>query len=146
MSRVGVVVIGHGTSATSMLAAARTILAPTGLHPLADVVAIDAGLGKTPELSARVCDELAAVEDGAGVLLLVDLLGASPCSCGQSEARVMGQRAVVLAGLNLAMLLKLATVDREGQTATAVAEQVADSARRAVAIKGARPQATEESG
>ncbi len=142
---VGVVVIGHGNSATAMLAAARLILGSAG-DVLADVVAIDAGRGKTPALKQKIVHEIEAVDQGAGVLLLVDLLGASPCNCGQDEAREHGRRAVVLAGLNLAMVLKLATVDRSGRTLSQVAEAVADTGRRAVAIKGAVPQAREKSG
>jgi len=139
---VGVLVIGHGGSATALLSAARTILGPAA-GALADVVAVDAGRGKTPDLERLVCTEIAAVDQGAGVLLLVDLLGASPCACGQQEARENGNRATVLSGLNLAMLLKLATVDRQGSTAAEVATACANTARRSVVVAGA-PKAKQE--
>lgn len=129
MSQVGVVVIGHGETATGLLAAAKAIV-PTGA--LDDVIAVNAGLGETPALIETMCAALDEVDAGAGVLLLVDLLGASPCQCGRREGS--DHEVVTLAGLNLAMLLKLSTTDREGAKPQEVALACADSAQRAVRI------------
>ncbi|MEM9458765.1 MAG: hypothetical protein AAGF11_31600 [Myxococcota bacterium] len=141
-ARVGVVLVGHGRTASELLAAATGIV---GSDALAGVVAVDAGPGETPRLGAQLCGVIDQVDTGAGVLVLVDLWGASPCSCAQREAQAAEHRIVTLSGLNLAMLLKLAALDREALDAEALAQRCADSGRRAVQVKmppsaSARPE------
>jgi len=124
---VGVVVVGHGRTATTVLAAARAII---GDGRLDDVIAVDAGEGETPRLNAEMCAVMARADRGRGVLLLVDLLGASPCQCGQREG--LAHDLTVLSGLSLAMLLKLSTLDRAQLDGPALATACEDSARRAM--------------
>jgi PTS system mannose-specific IIA component len=128
-ARVGVIVVGHGSTASEMLAAASGIVSDDALS---GVVAIDAGEGETQAFCDDLCDAIAREEQGRGVLMLVDLVGASPCTCGEREA--VGHDLVVLGGLNLAMLLKLASLDRTRHSATELAEACAQSARRAVSL------------
>lgn len=130
MADVGVVVVGHGRSASALLAAAAGVV---GEPAFAGVVAIDAGAGQTVALEDRMHAAIRAADAGAGVLLIADVFGASPCTCGIRQA--MGHRLAVLAGLNLAMLLKLATLDRSSLSPTEVAQACAESARRAVAVQ-----------
>lgn len=127
---VGVVVVGHGNSATHLLDAARTITA--GTDGLDDVVALDAGSGQTPELRQAVHDAIDGVDGGQGVLVLIDLLGSSPCSCCLAE--FVGHRARLVSGLNLAMLVKLAHLDRLALTTDELATSIAESGRRAVVL------------
>ena len=129
---VGVVIVGHGDTASRLLAAARAIV---GEGPLDDVAAIDAGAGQTPALTASIVEALAAADRGDGVLLIVDLLGASPCMCGLREGA--RRRLALVAGLNLAMLLKLAMLDRARLSARELAEACADSAQRSVSVRAA---------
>ena len=124
---VGVALVGHGRTASELLAAARGIV---GAEALADIVAIDADVGETPELTSQVCEGIDRVDRGDGVLVIVDLLHASPCRCAQREGT--GHDIVVLGGLNLAMLLKLAGVDRGSVSAAELAQACADSGKRAV--------------
>lgn len=127
---VGVVVVGHGNSATHLLDAARTIT--SGAAGLDGVVALDAGAGQTPELKQAVHDAIDQLDRGAGVVVLVDLLGSSPCSCCMAEA--VGHRARIVSGLNLAMLIKLAHTDRESLSTDELATKIADTGRRAVVL------------
>lgn len=131
---VGVVLVGHGRTASELLAAATGIVGPEALE---SVQAVDAGMGQTPKLDDELCDVLDRADHGAGVLLLVDLWGASPCSCAQRQAG--SRRVVILAGLNLAMLLKLAALDRRRLDPEALALACADSGRRAVNVQLAAP-------
>ncbi|RMG98112.1 MAG: PTS sugar transporter subunit IIA [Deltaproteobacteria bacterium] len=125
--RVGIVLIGHGNTATDLLDAARGILGPSALD---GVIALDAGVGRTPELSAAVCEAVAREDEGRGVLILVDLLGASPCACATQEAT--GHDIRIVGGLNLAMLLKLASIDRSTSTLDALARAALDAGQRSV--------------
>lgn len=129
-ARVGVVIVGHGDTATHLLAAARRIAPPASLD---DVVAVDAGEGETPRLGSELCSVIGDADHGRGVLLMVDLLGASPSRCAERESA--GHPFVVLSGLNLAMLLKLAALDRKRLTAAQMAEACADSAKRSVDLR-----------
>lgn len=133
MAEVGVVLVAHGRTASALLAAARSVL---GASSLPAVVAVDAGAGETADLRTRLGAALAAAERGRGVLLLADVYGASPCACGIREA---AGPLVVLSGLGLGMLLKLASVDREDSDPEAVASAVAESARRAIAVHVKQP-------
>jgi len=126
---VGVVIVGHGHSASALLGAAEGIVGPAALH---GVIAVDAGAGETAELRARMCDAVLAADRGRGVLMIADMFGASPCSCGIRMAS--GHPLSVVAGLNLAMLLKLATLDRAALGPAALAEACADSGRRAITV------------
>lgn len=127
---VGVVLVGHGRTASELLAAAAGIVGPGALE---GVQAVDAGTGQTPKLDETLCDVLERADRGAGVLLVVDLWGASPCSCAQRQAS--GRRVAILSGLNLAMLLKLAALDRQHIEPEALAQACADSGRRAVDVQ-----------
>ena len=126
---VGVVVVGHGRSASALLGAAEGIVGATALQ---GVVAVDAGAGEDASLRTRMCDAVVAADRGEGVLLIADMFGASPCSCGIRMAS--GHPLSVVAGLNLAMLLKLATLDRAALTPAELATACSDSGRRAIAV------------
>jgi len=132
MTSVGVVVVGHGETASHLIRAAKGIVASGSLD---DVVALDAGVGDNDAFSASMYSVLEKVDQGRGVLMLVDLLGASPCQCGQREGR--SHHVVVLSGLNLAMLLKLSSLDRTSATPEALAEACAESGQRAVSVRPA---------
>ena len=128
-AKCGVVLISHGHTATALLEAARAIVPGEGL---ADVVALDAGIGQTPELRIKVCAAIERVDEGRGILLLADLMGSSPCMCGIAESA--GHGIAVVAGLNLAMLTKLALLDRRSSPRE-LAEACADTARRSIIVK-----------
>lgn len=128
-AKCGVVLISHGNTATALLEAARAIISGDGL---ADVIALDAGAGQTPELRAKVCQAIEQVDEGRGILLLADLMGSSPCMCGIDESA--GHGIAVVSGLNLAMLTKLALLDRRSSPRE-LAEACANSARRSITVK-----------
>jgi mannose/fructose-specific phosphotransferase system component IIA len=129
---VGIAIVAHGGTATHLLEAARAI-APVGT--LDDIVAVDAGEGQTPRLEQIMCDAIAQADKGRGVLVIVDLLGASPCRCAERQSS--GHAVALLGGLNLAMLLKLAAVDRTRLDAHAIALACADSGRRSIDLRDA---------
>ncbi len=126
---VGVVVLTHGRAADAMVAAARSIL---GRIPGLGAVSVKIGEGM-PQIVAKLsetCDEL---DQGAGVLILVDLHGSTPFNAAMSM--LDGTRAAeVLCGVNLPMLIKLTTVDRTQLHPVALAEELRDSGRRAIRL------------
>lgn len=101
---IGLVIVTHGGLASEFLAAMEHVVGPQR-----GVAAICIGPEDDMERRRRdIVDAAAAVNDGAGVILLTDMFGGTPSNLAIS---VMEQtRAEVIAGLNLPMLIKLATM------------------------------------
>lgn len=101
---IGLVIVTHGRLAEEFVSAMEHVVGPQGA-----VKAIC--IGPEDDMERRRSDILkacAAVDDGAGVILLTDMFGGTPSNLAIS---VMEQtKAEVIAGLNLPMLIKLASV------------------------------------
>ncbi len=126
---VGVVVITHDQAAVSLVAAAFAIV---GELPGVTAVCVGVGEDFTAIVGkiSRGCDE---VDEGAGVVLLVDVHGSSPFHAAMSM--LDGTRpAEVLCGVNLPMLIKLATVERRQVAPATLAEELRDSGRRSIRL------------
>ena len=100
---IGLVIVTHGRLAQEFVYAMEHVVGPQ-----AGVEAIC--IGPEDDMERRRQDILAAcgrVETGAGVVLLTDMFGGTPSNLAIS---VMQQtKAEVIAGLNLPMLIKLAS-------------------------------------
>ncbi|MBA3048537.1 PTS sugar transporter subunit IIA [Brevundimonas sp.] len=101
---VGLVIVTHGCLASGFLAALEHVVGPQR-----GVAAICIGPEDDMERRRRdIVDAAAAVNDGDGVILLTDMFGGTPSNLAIS---VMEEtHAEVIAGLNLPMLIKLASV------------------------------------
>jgi hypothetical protein len=76
------------------------------------------------------CDK---VDAGIGILILADVHGSSPFRA--CLAMVDGTRPVeIVAGVNLPMLIKLATCDRSGLRPAEVAERVKEVGKRSIRL------------
>ena len=126
---VGLVVVTHGRAADCLIEAAGSIFAP-----LAAAAAVSVSMAETfddtLERVGRACDQ---VDAGAGVVVLVDLQGSSPyqaCMAMMDGSR----RAEVVCGVNLPMLLKLASVDRRELRPIELAELLREVGRRSIRL------------
>ena len=101
---IGLVLVAHGQLATEFRAALEHVV---GQQAACEAVSI----GPEDDMEERRRDIVAAVDrvnDGSGVILLTDMFGGTPSNLAIS---VMEQtHAEVIAGLNLPMLIKLASV------------------------------------
>ena len=101
---IGLVIVTHGRLAEEFLSAMEHVV---GRQRAVETVCI----GAEDDMEQRRQDILEAVDrvdDGSGVILLTDMFGGTPSNLAIS---VMEQtRAEVIAGLNLPMLIKLASV------------------------------------
>ncbi|MES1166171.1 MAG: PTS fructose transporter subunit IIA [Verrucomicrobiota bacterium] len=126
---VGLVVVTHGCAADCLLQAVAGIL---GQLPAAVPVSIsmEETFDETLERVGRACDE---VDTGAGVVILVDLQGSSPYQA--CMAMLDGSRpAEVVCGVNLAMMLKLATIDRREPRPPELAQLLRDVGKRSIRL------------
>lgn len=101
---IGLVLVAHGNLAAEFASALNHVL---GAQEAVAVVNVTAGM--SPEdCRVAVRAAIAAVDSGQGVLLLTDMLGGTPGNAAQA-CHEPG-RVEVLAGLNLPMLIKCASV------------------------------------
>jgi PTS system mannose-specific IIA component len=126
---VGVVVISHEQVAFYMLEAARRMVGT--LPGMAVVCASSAD--DSAVIMQRVAQACNEVDDGAGVLIMVDVYGSTPFHVAMSMLDGTGA-GEVLAGVNLPMLLKLATIDRTRRSPAEMAQQLCEVGRRAIRI------------
>ncbi|HET6518677.1 MAG TPA: PTS sugar transporter subunit IIA [Geminicoccaceae bacterium] len=112
---IGLVLVTHGRLAEEFIAATEHVVGP---QRNARAISI----GPDDDMEQRRRDILAAVEEvdeGQGVILLTDMFGGTPSNLAIS---IMDKtRVEVIAGVNLPMLIKLASVRESEPLAEAVA-------------------------
>ena len=126
---VGVVVVSHEQVAFSMMEAARRVV---GTLPGVTVVCASAA-DDSAAITQRVSQACSEVDDGNGVLIMVDVYGSTPFHVSMSMLDGTGA-AEVLCGVNLPMLLKLATLDRTRLTPAQMALELCECGRRSIRI------------
>ena len=112
---IGLVLVTHGRLAEEFVAATEHVV---GRQPNTRAICI----GADDDMEMRRKDILTAigeVDDGNGVILLTDMFGGTPSNLAIS---VMDKAKVeVIAGMNLPMLIKLASVREDGDLTEVVA-------------------------
>jgi len=111
---IGMVLVTHGRLADELLAAAEHVV---GAQDQAQTVCI--GPDDDPETRRRdIIAAVGLVDDGDGVILLTDMFGGTPSNLAIS---ILGHGKVdVIAGVNLPMLVKLASVRQNSSLSDAV--------------------------
>ncbi|MBK9083630.1 MAG: PTS sugar transporter subunit IIA [Rhizobiales bacterium] len=124
---IGMVLVTHGHLATEFRAALEHVVGPQ--KQVATV-----SIGPDDDMEQRRQDIIAAVkavDDGHGVVLLTDMFGGTPSNLAIS---VMNGGAIeVVAGINLPMLIKLASV-REIATLDQAVAQAQDAGRKYINV------------
>jgi PTS system mannose-specific IIA component len=112
---IGLVIVTHGRLAQEFVYAMEHVVGPQ-----AGVAAVCIGPEDDMEQRRRdILKSVAEVDDGQGVILLTDMFGGTPSNLAIS---VMEQtKAEVIAGLNLPMLIKLASLRGRESLTTCVA-------------------------
>lgn len=123
---IGVVFVAHAPLGRALLDCASHVY---GRQPEAcRVIDIEPDADPALQLGAA-CTAVDAVDDGSGVLVLVDVFGATPGNVATGLARA--DRVEVLAGVNLAMVLKVLCY-RESLDLASLAQKAAQGASAAI--------------
>ena len=124
---IGLVIVTHGRLAQEFVYAMEHVVGPQ-----AGVIAVCIGPEDDMEQRRRdILKAVAEVDDGQGVILLTDMFGGTPSNLAIS---VMEQtKAEVIAGLNLPMLIKLASVRGREPLTTCVA-QAQEAGRKYISV------------
>ncbi len=126
---VGLVVVTHGGSGECLLAAAEGLV---GKIPASAAVSITLDDSFEQQVT-RIEAACGRVDAGAGILILADVHGSSPFRA--SLAMLDGTRAVeIVCGINLPMLIKLATVDRRALRPVEIAEIAKEVGKRSIRL------------
>jgi mannose PTS system EIIA component len=129
-SLIGLVLVTHGRLAIELVAAMEHVV---GAQSQVSTVCI----GPDDDMEQRRQDILKAVahvESGAGVVVLTDMFGGTPSNLAISIMEAA--RIEVIAGVNLPMLIKLASVRGNEDLANAVA-QAQDAGRKYINVASA---------
>ncbi|HWU51111.1 MAG: PTS sugar transporter subunit IIA [Asticcacaulis sp.] len=124
---IGLVIVTHGRLADEFVAAMEHVVGPQ-----AQVTAIC--IGPEDDVARRrqdILDATFAADTGDGVILLTDMFGGTPSNLAIS---VMEQtKAEVIAGLNLPMLIKLASL-RKNETLSQCVCHAQEAGRKYVTV------------
>ncbi|GLI94603.1 PTS sugar transporter subunit IIA [Methylocystis echinoides] len=124
---IGMVLVTHGHLATEFRAALEHVVGP-------QKQLISISIGPEDDMERRRADILEAIhkaDSGDGVVLLTDMFGGTPSNLAISVMN--GGKVEVLAGVNLPMLIKLASV-RDSATLEQAVLQAQDAGRKYVYI------------
>ncbi|HEY4638252.1 MAG TPA: PTS fructose transporter subunit IIA [Burkholderiales bacterium] len=123
---IGVLVISHGAIGETLLASAAQILGA----PPAQAAALGVARGDDPEAVLERARALAArLDGGAGLLVLTDMFGATPCNVAArllADGRVEG-----VSGVSLPMLVRVLS-RRDGSLAALVQRALSGGAEGVV--------------
>ncbi len=127
---IGMVLVTHGRLAAEFIAALEHVVGPQR-----NIGAVCIGPDDDMEKRRKeILDRVGKVDDGDGVVLLTDMFGGTPSNLAIS---VMESASVeVIAGVNLPMLIKLASM-REGETLAAAVSAAQEAGRKYINVASA---------
>jgi PTS system mannose-specific IIA component len=132
---IGVVVVTHGQLATELVNAAEMIVGD-----LPHFVAVSIGWHDDVEIAKEViAGAIAKVERPTGVIVLTDMFGGTPANLGMTFME--RNRVEVITGVNLPMLIKLASLRHEPNLVD-VARQIGEAGRNAIWVPSDLMRAT----
>ena len=123
---IGLVLVTHGALAAEFRAAAEHVVGPQIQFEAICIAADDDMELRRSDIAAA----LARCDAGDGVIMLTDMFGGTPSNLAIS---LMGPGTEVIAGVNLPMLIKLASV-RKTMTLTAAVEAAQAAGRKYIAV------------
>ena len=125
---IGVVVVTHGQLAAELVNAAEAIVGD-----LPRFAAVSIGWhDDTDDAREEIRQAIARLQDDSGVLVLTDMFGGTPTNLGLSF--VEPDRVEVVTGVNLPMLIKLASLRPAHPELLAVARELRETGRNAIHV------------
>jgi PTS system mannose-specific IIA component len=124
---IGLVLVTHGRLAAEFIAAMEHVVGP---QAQCNAVCIEAN-DDMEEKRAEISRAAAEVDQGAGVILLTDMFGGTPSNLAIS---LLGRPNLeVIAGINLPMLIKLASV-RKAKTVSEAVDLAQEAGRKYISV------------
>ena len=124
---IGLVLVTHGRLAAEFLAAMEHVVGPQRQISAVCIGADD----DIEQRRSEIVEAIRAVDDGGGVVVLTDMFGGTPSNLAISTMDRKGIE--VIAGVNLPMLIKLASV-REEKTLDEAVSSAQDAGRKYITV------------
>lgn len=123
---IGVVVVTHGQLATELVNAAETIVGD-----LPQFAAVSIGWhDDVDDAREEIKQAIGRVQAPDGVLILTDMFGGTPANLGLTFLEA--DKVEVITGVNLPMLIKLASLQKTASNLLAVAREMREHGRNAI--------------
>lgn len=123
---IGVVVVTHGQLATELVNAAETIVGD-----LPQFAAVSIGWhDDVDDAREEIRQTIGRLQAPDGVLILTDMFGGTPANLGMTFLE--NDNVEVITGVNLPMLIKLASVQKTASNLLAVAREMREHGRNAI--------------
>jgi PTS system mannose-specific IIA component len=122
--KIGGVIISHGQVANELLAAAEAVVGEIN-----HILAVSIGWhDEVDSAKDQISRAMKKVESDNGVLLLTDMFGGTPTNIA---AMFLGKGVEIITGVNLPMVIKLASQDRE-MTLAEMSKEVEEQGRDSI--------------
>ena len=129
INKVGGVIVSHGQVANELLAAAEAVVGD-----LSNITAVSIGWHDDVEMAKGEIERaIKNVSNGVGVLLLTDMFGGTPTNI--SAMFLKENEVEIVTGVNLPMVIKLATNNKEISLSELAAE-VEETGKSAITRAG----------
>jgi mannose/fructose-specific phosphotransferase system component IIA len=122
---IGVLIVTHGRMGEELLKCAEAII---GKHPGVKVLGLEGNEGPAA-LESRLLASFDELKSEAGVLVLTDMLGGTPCNVGLKQFRDPRHHYDVVTGVNLPMVISAVT-NRHYMPLAQLAQKLVDDAGR----------------
>ncbi|PYP83423.1 MAG: PTS fructose transporter subunit IIA [Blastocatellia bacterium AA13] len=124
---IGAVIVTHGQLATEMVSAAEMIVGE-----IDHITPVSIGWHDDVDVAReQIARAIQRVDSGAGVILLTDMFGGTPTNIAATF--LVKDKVEVVTGVNLPMVIKLASQDQAGSLAE-LAERVRDQGRQQICL------------
>ncbi|NKB55757.1 MAG: PTS fructose transporter subunit IIA [Alphaproteobacteria bacterium] len=124
---IGLVLVTHGRLAEEFIAALEHVVGP-------QMQAATVSIGPEDDMEQRrqdVFEKITEVDEGEGVIVLTDMFGGTPSNLAMSF--LDNENVEVIAGVNLPMLIKLASV-RDTMTLADASMAAMESGRKYISV------------
>jgi len=128
---IGLLIVTHGNFGQALLNSAELI---TGRISGVEVLAIDNSL-TMEEIVNKLEKIVDSLDQGKGVMILTDMFGGTPTTLSLS---LLGKqkKIEVVTGVNLPMLIKAASLDRDKNQLTEIAQELKQAGIQSIKVAG----------
>lgn len=126
IKKIGGVIVSHGQLANELLSAAETVVGE-----LSHIAAVSIGWHDDVETAKdEIARAIKKVSGGKGVLLLTDMFGGTPTNI--SAMFIADGEIEIVTGVNLPMVIKLASQNQDDATLQAMAKEVEAQGKQSI--------------
>jgi PTS system mannose-specific IIA component len=125
MNKIGGVVVSHGQLANELLSAAEIVVGP-----VEHIQAVSIGWHDDVEMAKDEIERaIKLVDKGSGVIMLTDMFGGTPTNI--SAMFLKPDEVEIVTGVNLPMIIKFASVDKE-MSLNDLAREIEEQGKQAI--------------